>query len=214
MVVPPEQAQVVGELPFNMKNGIIIFQKNEELGKVKTRLAASIGDEGALEAYQQLTSFTHRILKESFAKKILFFSSYIPQDIKKYQGNYSFEVQSEGGLGEKMKDAFRRIFNSGFEKLVIVGTDCPEISNEIIKEAFLQLENNDVVIGPANDGGYYLLGMNKLVNGVFEDIPWSTDEVANLTKDYLELNNFSYSLLPILSDIDYEEDWDKFKSMI
>lgn len=214
MDAPQVQVQVAGELQVKMTNAIIVFQKNEELGNVKTRLAASIGDIAALEAYKKLIFFTHSILKGSPFKKVLFFSSFIPKDLSHYQNDYSFELQSEGDLGVKMKDAFKRLFDSGYEKLLIVGTDCAELTSEIIEKAFVQLDHKELVIGPADDGGYYLLGMKKFVAGVFDDIPWSTDRVTELTKEYLNKNGLSFSLLPSLSDIDDEEDWERFKFKI
>lgn len=213
MDVLPEQDPVVVALPRRMKKGIIIFQKNAELGKVKTRLAASIGDQAAFDAYQVLVNFTHQVLSFSQAGKILFYSSFIPDHAEKeFSSDYSFDLQSGGGLGEKMSTAFKSLFKDNYEKLVVIGTDCAEITTDLIEDAFQSLDDHQVVIGPAQDGGYYLLGMREFVPGVFEDIPWSTDQVTSLTKDYLRNNNISFKLLPTLSDVDYVEDWEHAKS--
>lgn len=206
--------QVVEEQQLNMKEGILIFQKNAELGKVKTRLAATIGDQKAFEAYQQLVNYTHKIVSQSPAQKILFFTSSLEEDLSKYSSHYRFELQSGDELGEKMGNSFRQLFEEKFDRLVIIGTDCAEITAELISKAFAALKEQEVVIGPAHDGGYYLLGMRKFVPGLFKDIPWSTDQVAALTKDYLTRHGISFALLPTLSDVDIEEDWDRFKDKL
>ncbi|SFB11915.1 hypothetical protein SAMN04489723_104301 [Algoriphagus aquimarinus] len=211
MVALQELDQVAEVLLYNMKFGILIFQKNAELGKVKTRLAATIGDQGAFEAYQLLVNYTHKVVSQSPFEKILFYSNHLEEDRAKYPENYRFELQSGDGLGDKMGNAFQRLFEDKFDSLIIIGTDCAEISPELIAEAFERLKDSDVVIGPAHDGGYYLLGMRKFIPGLFEGIPWSTDQVATLTMNYLEKHQISFDLLPTLSDVDFEEDWNKFK---
>ena len=197
-----------------MKDGIIIFQKNEELGKVKTRLAATIGDQKALEAYQKLVAFTHKIVSQSPAQKILFFSESMEADLSKYTSDYRFELQTGEGLGEKMCNSFHQLFEEKFERLTIIGTDCAEITPELISKAFEALNEEEVVIGPAHDGGYYLLGMRKFIPGLFKNILWSTDQVTIQTKEYLKANNFSFSILPTLSDVDLAEDWERFKDKL
>ncbi|REG92724.1 TIGR04282 family arsenosugar biosynthesis glycosyltransferase [Algoriphagus antarcticus] len=194
-----------------MKDGILIFQKNAELGKVKTRLAATIGDQAAFEAYQLLVKFTHKVVSKSPVQKILFFSDHLEEDLSKYPSEYRFELQSGQDLGEKMSNAFQQLFEEKFDRLIIVGTDCAEITAELISEAFDELDENDAVIGPAHDGGYYLLGMRKFIPGLFKGIPWSTDKVSSLTKEYLTQNEICFALLPTLSDVDYEQEWNRFK---
>ena len=208
-----EQGQVAGGRLLSM-NGIIIFQKNAELGKVKTRLAATIGDQAALEAYQQLVKYTHKVASQTTADKMLFFTDYLEEDLSKYPSHYRFELQSGEDLGDKMKNAFKQLINEKYDRLVIIGTDCAEITSELISEAFEVLKNHEVVIGPAHDGGYYLLGMRRFIPDLFDGIPWSTEQVASLTIEYLENNKVSYGLLPTLSDVDFEEDWIKFKDKL
>lgn len=208
------QVQAVGELPHKMKDGLIIFQKNAELGKVKTRLAATIGDEAAFDAYLQLVNYTHRVASQVPAQKILFFSNQIETNLSTYSSEYRFELQSGNDLGDKMKNAFDQLFGENYDRLVIMGTDCAEITSELISEAFDSLDNHEVVIGPAQDGGYYLLGMRTFIPELFKGIPWSTDQVAALTIKYLETNSISYTLLPTLSDVDNREDWERFKDKL
>nr|WP_091691583.1 TIGR04282 family arsenosugar biosynthesis glycosyltransferase [Algoriphagus locisalis] len=197
-----------------MKDGLIIFQKNAELGKVKTRLAATIGDQAAFEAYQSLVKYTHKVTSQSVADKVLFFTNSLEEDLSTYPRDYRFELQSGEGLGDKMKNAFDQLFEEKYDRLVIIGTDCAEITPELISEAFEKLRNHEVVIGPAQDGGYYLLGMRSLFSGIFEGIPWSTDQVTALTVSFLERESITYDLLPVLSDVDTKEDWDRFKDKL
>ena len=108
-----------------------------------------------------------------------------------------------------MQVAFRNAFEIN-QKVVIVGSDCASLTSEIIQQAFDQLDENDFVIGPALDGGYYLLGMRTFEPSVFEDIEWSTEQVLPQTISKIEVLNKRYYLLPALSDIDYEADWKKY----
>ncbi|MEN2282029.1 TIGR04282 family arsenosugar biosynthesis glycosyltransferase [Algoriphagus sp. SE2] len=197
-----------------MKRGIIIFQKNAELGKVKTRLAAIVGDHRALEIYKILINFTHRQIQPVIAKKLVYFSNYIESEFRENDSQVQFFIQSSGNLGDKMCNAFLDQFEKGYDKLLIIGTDCPEINSEIIEKAFDELDQSEVVIGPAMDGGYYLLGMNRFIPGIFKNIRWSSDQVLKSTQDFLKLNEIKHSLLPVLSDVDHIEDWERLKDKL
>lgn len=193
------------------KRALIIFQKNAVLGKVKTRISVDVGDALAMEIYQELVRHTHEVCRNVDVQKFLFFSDFIPDETSEYGQEYHFEVQAGSDLGSKMANAFERIFSKGYEEIIILGTDCGELETRIVEEAFLLLENNEVVIGPARDGGYYLLGMKKLIEDLFVDIPWSTEKVLFLTMEKLENKSISYELLEILADVDRIEDWKKLK---
>lgn len=195
------------------KSAILIFQKNAELGKVKTRLAKDVGNESALEIYNQLCELTHEVCKEVPVDKHLYFSSFIPE-IHPTEPSYFFHIQKGEDLGERMSNAFGEMFRKGYQKLLIIGTDCPEISTQLLLEAFSLLEESEVVLGPAEDGGYYLLGMGRYFPQLFQNIHWSTSEVVNQTKNILESGNISYRLLPVRTDIDTLEDWIKIKNLI
>lgn len=193
---------------------LLIFQKNAELGKVKTRLSAIIGEEEAMEVYLLLCNYTHAVAQQCEVGKKLYFSSFTEGKESDYGEDYQFAIQSGSDLGAKMKNAFRDSFAEGFGRVLIIGTDCPELSPEIITQAFAALRSRDVVIGPAEDGGYYLLGMSRYLPGIFEGIPWSTDHVSKLTIDFLQKNGHSYALLPLLSDVDNVEDWRRFEGKL
>lgn len=193
------------------KSALIIFQKNAVLGKVKTRLSVDVGDETAMEIYKELVRHTHQVCGNVPVPKFLFFSDFIPDDVSEFGQDYNFEIQSGNDLGSRMKNAFHKLFSNGYEKIVLLGTDCGELEKGIVSEAFDLLDQNEVVIGPARDGGYYLMGMTKMNPDLFEEIPWSTEKVLFLTMEKLEIQNISYDLLEILSDVDRVEDWIKLK---
>lgn len=189
-----------------IKNGLIIFIKNPVKGKVKTRLAATIGDDMALEIYQKLIRHTLNIVEHIAADKFIFFSDSIDETIRYVNTPVYKEVQSGNDLGEKMNNAFMQLFKGGYKRVVIVGTDCPGITANILEKAFDEFNNSDVVIGPATDGGYYLLGLKEMHNHLFEKIAWSTSAVLHSTIERCSANKLSYYLLSALSDVDKEED--------
>lgn len=190
-------------------SAIIIFQKNAQKGRVKTRLAATIGDEEALKVYRLLTEYTHQVCLELDCPKFLYFSDFITDS--ESRDHYELRVQDGKDLGERMKNAFEALFEAGYEKILILGTDCAELDATILKKAFKDLKNEEVVIGPARDGGYYLLGMSKFIPELFEDMPWSTKDVAPETMKRLNELSIPFTTLPTLSDVDNEADWDRVK---
>ncbi|PCI94866.1 MAG: glycosyltransferase [Flavobacteriales bacterium] len=190
------------------KKLLIIFVKNAKLGKVKTRLAKSIGDEKALEVYNQLVEITEKATQQLIVHKRVYFSEEIIEE--KWQKT-SKHVQKGAGLGEKMQKAFKKAFKDGFEKIILIGSDLPEISAEIIQEGFDSLDKNEVVFGPAEDGGYYLVGMKKSQPFIFENKPWSNPKLLETTLKELGKQDVSFSLLKILNDIDTFEDFKSSK---
>lgn len=189
-----------------MKEALIVFRKNPIPGKVKTRLAATVGNDRALEVYKQLIQYTIELTNQLTVPKFIYYSESIEHDDNWNNTGYTKKLQSGTGLGEKMKNAFSELFDQGYDRVLIIGTDCPELSPGILNAAFDNLNNHDIVIGPARDGGYYLLGMKKLYPGLFRDISWSTDQVLDQTLQVCEDSGLSNMLLDELSDIDNEED--------
>ncbi|MBI2257577.1 MAG: TIGR04282 family arsenosugar biosynthesis glycosyltransferase [Flavobacteriia bacterium] len=181
-------------------NALIIFIKNPILGKVKTRLAADIGEEKALQIYKECIQLT---LKEctSFPKieTFIFFSDFIEESFENQDHCF---VQKGDDLGEKMKNAFKKMFDLNYKNVMIIGSDLPQINKKLITNGFNCLQKNDVVIGPSIDGGYYLLAMKNLHDFLFEDMTWSNSEVFNKTISKLKNNNLSLSLLETHRDLD------------
>lgn len=186
-------------------DALIIFVKNLVEGHVKTRLAATVGNKKAMEIYQRLIAHTYDVVQDFKADKFIFYSAFIEDDI--WQNDF-FEkhVQAGNDLGERMKNAFASVFEKGFTKIIIIGTDCPGINESILEKAFSNLNKTDVVIGPASDGGYYLLGVKKSHSFLFENIQWSTNKVLAATIELCKKHQLSYSLLSELSDVDEEKD--------
>ncbi|MCB9185197.1 MAG: TIGR04282 family arsenosugar biosynthesis glycosyltransferase [Flavobacteriales bacterium] len=184
---------------------LIIFIKNPVLGKVKTRLAAGIGEQRALEIYMQLLEITRSVALKINCTRNVFYSDEIVSDDWE-DDKFNKFVQEGDDLGERMKNAFEQVFALGAKNAVIIGSDCPELTSNIIAEAFELLDNRDVTIGPANDGGYYLLGMKKLHPFLFEEKEWSTDSVFEDTVIDLSENQLSYGCLEKLSDLDTVSD--------
>jgi hypothetical protein len=187
-----------------MKNALIIFVRNPVLGKVKTRLAAAIGNERALMLYLHLLKHTKEITQNIPVTKFVFYADYINEaDI---WNGYERRLQQGNNLGERMKNAFEELFAAGFEKICVIGSDCYELTTDIINEAYENLDFCKMVIGPANDGGYYLLGMQLPVKDVFADIKWSTKNVFAQTIEKINQQQLTFHLLTYLNDIDEEED--------
>ena len=196
-----------------MKKAIIIFVRNPELGKVKTRLAKEIGDEKALEVYTELLQHTHAITSHLDCDRFVFYTDYINENDL---WNESFEKRLQEGknLGDRMLLAFFELFQQGYSKIVIVGSDCPELTSFIIEDAYDKLDSSDVVIGPSTDGGYYLLGLTKLIPPLFAHKQWSTDTVLEDTINDIALLRKSYSLLTELTDIDTADDLHRYMKML
>jgi len=190
--------------------GVIVFVKNPEFGKVKTRLAATLGNEKALEIYLKLLHYTRAVLTEvKDTKKYVYYSSFI--DTEDQWSNKIFEkrLQDQGDLGSRMTSAFHEVFKI-CNRVVIIGSDCPQLTSTHIEQAFQALESNDLVLGPSRDGGYYLLGMKKFYPELFQDIEWSTDTVFHETMRKAEKMELKVDRLEVLSDIDHAEDWEKY----
>ncbi len=190
-------------------NALLIFIKNPELGKAKTRLAATVGDEHALAIYMELLRHTREIARATDANRLLFYSQFVDDTDDWKNEDFQKYVQAKGDLGHKMQAAFEFALME-HDKAVIIGSDCASLTPEIVAEAFQKLDEFPFVIGPATDGGYYLLGMRKFSPSLFEHIAWSTEAVLPTTLARIEALNADYHLLTELSDIDYEEDWIRY----
>lgn len=185
---------------------LIIFYRNPVPGKVKTRLAASVGDTKALEIYQKLAQHTKSISEPVFADKVVYYSDN-PEDHDVWtNGRFQKNTQAGADLGERMASAFQEGFTSGYRSICIIGTDCFELTTSILQEGFNKLQLYDAVIGPAKDGGYYLLGMNSPHPELFRNKLWSTDTVSASTLSDFEALDLRYFQLPELTDVDEEKD--------
>jgi rSAM/selenodomain-associated transferase 1 len=186
------------------KNLLLIFTRNPELGKVKTRLAKTVGDETALEIYKFLLQKTREISLKVTSDTAVYYSVKVRSNDLWDSENYQKYQQVGEDLGIRMLNAFKDSFGAGYKKVVIIGSDLYDLTSENIEKAFTELDDNDVVLGPAKDGGYYLLGMNSLHSNIFKDKNWGTETVR---KDTLaDLKDKKVHLLKELNDIDVFED--------
>ena len=186
------------------KDLLIIFTRNPVKGQVKKRLAAKIGDSAALELYKFLLKHTFEVTKELPCDKIVYYSEEIvPEDM---WDNAIFQKKKQRGkdLGERMKNAFSEGFSEGYSKVVIIGSDLLDLQKEDLKKAFSELNRFDYVIGPAQDGGYYLLGMKSLNSELFGNKDWGTATILQQTLQ--DLKNEALTLLKERNDIDTYED--------
>ena len=186
------------------KNLLIIFTRNPELGKVKTRLAKAIGEENALTIYKTLLDRTERTTRNLSCDKAVYYSVKIREHDIWDASIYQKHQQHGDDLGVRMHNAFFEAFNNNYDKVVIIGSDLYDLNPSHINEAFKALDKNDIVIGPAHDGGYYLLAMKSLYSQVFKNKNWGTSTVF---KDTLkDLKNKDFHLLETLNDIDVYND--------
>lgn len=189
---------------------LIIFVKNPVPGKCKTRLAQTIGNIAATEVYKVLLRHTALITEKLDVIKEVYYSDFVEED-DMFSDQFIKKVQSGNDLGEKMKNAFSKGFLQGFQNIIIIGTDLLDITTEDINEAFEALKTYDYVIGPAEDGGYYLLGMNTLNSTLFENKHWSSNTV--LQETLIDLKTEHIALLDERNDIDTYEDLEEFKEL-
>ncbi len=185
---------------------LIIFVKNPALGKVKTRLAATVGEHKALEIYRQLLQHTHDIALPLASTKIVYYTPEIQQGDLWEENHFQKALQSEGDLGIRMMQAFQNGFAQGYQRICLIGSDCYQLTTAMLEEAFQKLMDQDVVLGPAQDGGYYLIGMRQLQVSLFKDKAWSTSSVLDQTLAAIKNADLRYALLTELIDVDEEED--------
>ena len=185
------------------ENLLIVFCKNPVLGKVKTRLAAQIGNENALTVYKKLLTKTAQVINDLSCDIILYYSDSVIEDDEFNTTAEEKKVQQGLDLGARMANAFKNGFKA-HEKIVIIGTDLWTLESEDIENAFSALEQHTAVLGPSLDGGYYLLGLKKFIPRVFENKAWGTSEV--FSKTMADLKENEVYLLNEKNDIDTLED--------
>ena len=184
--------------------------KNPERGKVKSRLAAVIGNDSAVSVYKNIVDRMLSTLNEgTFPLYICFFPKSAQKPTKNWLGTeYRYIPQNGKDLGERMRNGFTGAFQMGFKRVLLIGSDIPDLPLGFIREAFASLKKEDVVIGPAYDGGYYLIGFKDKTFSpqVFERIAWGTQNVFDETVKKLKRFRRAVHTLPYQRDIDTAED--------
>jgi rSAM/selenodomain-associated transferase 1 len=191
-----------------MKKRIIVFVKNPVEGEVKTRLGNQIGHKAALEVYITLTKLTAKACK-NFSHAV-YYSQWVDNN-DDFKTIHKFNQQGDN-LGDRMRNAFLEGFSMGYSHQILIGSDLPDLNSTIIQHAFEQLEKHEIVLGPARDGGYYLVGMQSPFKEIFNKVDWSTDKVLDQTLDHCK--SLCYSLLKTRIDIDTQQDLEQFPKLI
>ena len=186
---------------------LAIMAKSPEKGKVKTRLAKVIGDDDALAVYKNLLAYTIREANCALWDSTIHWAGETKNDVNIH--DFKSNAQKGNDLGERMSHAFTEEFKNGADRVAMIGADCAEITMQHIERAFGMLKIHDVVIGPATDGGYYLIAMNEIHNELLTDVPWSTEHLLEATKELAEENHLSIGYLETLSDVDQASDLEK-----
>lgn len=198
---------------------LIIFTRYPEPGKTKTRLISHLGAEGAASLHRQMAEHTfaqvQKLRDEHQLSVEVHFTGGNPQLMQDWLGSeVVYQTQSEGDLGMRITSAFRAAFTSGIDSAVIIGTDCPGLNSQLMTQAFQELYPYDLVLGPAKDGGYYLIGLRRLIPELFTGISWGTAEVLQQTVNIAKNLNLSVANLPLLADVDYPEDLSVWRQVI
>lgn len=190
---------------------LIVFTRYPEPGKTKTRLIPALGEEGATNVHRQMAEHTLANIKKlqdfyPLSTEVHFVGGNFDLMQKWLGAGIVYRNQVEGDLGWRITSAFHNAFTSGMERVAIIGTDCPGLNADIIQQAFDLLSNYDLVLGPATDGGYYLIGLHRLVPELFKEINWGTSEVLQKTLAIAASLDLAVAFLPPLSDVDRPED--------
>ncbi|MFC1732569.1 TIGR04282 family arsenosugar biosynthesis glycosyltransferase [candidate division KSB1 bacterium] len=191
---------------------LVVFLRNPLLGKVKKRIAAILGDKKAYDIYVDLLINTKSVCDTIAMNKAVFYSDFIDHADIWSNTSYIKYLQTGKDIGERMYHVFNQVLED-FEKVVLIGSDIPGINTEIINKAFKELEYSEIVLGPAKDGGYYLIGMKKPIKKIFAKKVWSTNTVLNDTLKDLQEMGKSYILLDMLGDVDTVNDFDELGLM-
>ena len=186
------------------ENLVIIFVKNVTLGKVKTRLAKSIGDDEAFNVYQYLFNITEsESLKVKNSDLHIYFSDKIIESVWPKKEKF---IQSGNDLGERMMNAFEFGFKKDYKHIIGIGSDLPDLKAELLDLAIKKLKTSDTVIGPSFDGGYYLIGMKKFMPFLFQNKPFDENNLLKITAKEILQKGYSLDKLTLLNDIDNIED--------
>ncbi len=187
-----------------MESLLLVFAKTPILGKVKSRLAKSIGEQKALWIYHKLLANTEGVLQNTFLKVVIFYKGKNTNEFKGCFKDFSKKPQIGNDLGERMANAFEWAFNQGYPKVIGIGTDLWDLDQGTIEGALSALDSTNVVLGPTKDGGYYLIGMRKFYPQLFQNKKWGGQDVFEATLN--DLQSKRVALLKVKSDIDTYKD--------
>lgn len=198
----------------NTNSRLLIFSRYPVAGEAKTRLIPALGSDGAAQLHRNMTEYvvnmartTYELKPENHCGVTISYTGAGLKDFRAWLGpDLQYKAQSSGDLGQRMKNAFKNAFAHGSKNVIGIGTDVPSLSSAILQQAQENLDNHDLVLGPAADGGYYLIGMNSYYPELFADIDWGTEHVYEQTQKICTRLNLQIAELPVLNDIDRPED--------
>ena len=193
---------------------VVVIARAPELGRVKTRLARDVGEETALEVYQSLLQHTFQVIRDWPEVEIRYTSeSYCVPFFDDLPSSWRWVPQGDGDLGDRLARAAADAFGRGQWPLLI-GVDCPELVREDLDHAERAMTDHDAVIGPAEDGGYWLLGLSRNLRSVFRDIPWSSQETLLETLCRMRDADATFRLLEEKTDVDTVVEWRRYAHLI
>ena len=198
---------------------LIIYSRYPEPGKTKTRMIPALGAEGAANLQRKMTEHTLNTAKQLKSDRNINLEVHFAGGDKQLMSDWlgtdiKYVSQVVGDLGDKMQSSFQQAFDADNQRIVTIGIDCPDINLKILNNAFNALQQQELVLGVAEDGGYYLIGLNKPVPQLFNNINWGTDAVLKQTKAIADELNLNTHYLTTLPDVDRPEDlaiWQKYE---
>jgi len=202
-----------------MGDRLLIFTRYPEAGRVKTRLIPALGEAGATSLHQEMTEYTLSVARSfrvmhPINVTVCFTGTLLPQMQQWLGEDLDYQLQVGEDLGQRMVNALGSALGLPGDRALIIGTDCPEMNPAILANAVAQLDHHDLVLGPATDGGYYLIGMAQVMPELFTGIAWGTSEVLSSTLTIADRHHRSVALLSPLSDVDRPEDlplWERVR---
>ncbi|MGZ8939545.1 MAG: TIGR04282 family arsenosugar biosynthesis glycosyltransferase, partial [Limisphaerales bacterium] len=203
----------------DQRSRLILFARFPVAGKVKTRLIPALGAEGATALHRRLVLRTlrtaHALCQSQQVQLEIRFASGDADEMQHWLGDgWLCRPQCDGDLGQRMARAFADSFREGSPATVIIGSDCPSLTPEILSGAFEALQRNPVVFGPATDGGYYLIGLTGLIPELFKGIAWGTESVLAQSQNILARLGTKSALLQPFDDLDRPEDLAAWKRIV
>ena len=201
---------------------LIVVTRHPKPGRSKTRLIPALGADGAAELHRRMArhtlQWTERLAEaRPVDVRVRFTGADETAMAECFGSQFLYDPQGDGDLGQRLERALRESFQAGCRRVVAVGTDCPSLSENIVRQAFDHLQDHDLVIGPATDGGYYLIGLARHAESLFQDISWGGDQVLQQTLSAARQANLSIAILPTLADVDRPEDlavWSEAESVM
>ena len=202
---------------MNVNNAVLVFVKYHKPGRVKTRLKPELSDEECVTLYNAMVNDLVKNIRDQEDFDVIFF--FTPTNSKRDFQNWLGEglqliPQAQGDLGHKMNEALRWALQNNYEKTVLIGADIPTIEQSLLSKAFSELDHSAIVLGPSDDGGYYLIGTKKPQPKIFDGVNWSTELVLSETLEKISQNNLTVSMLSERSDIDTYSDVTKLFQLL